>query len=61
MLKLISDFSLPSFYTALVLSLLESFFLVGLAAYFLAPNILAKYMRWLPTIALILGLTCLYF
>jgi 4-hydroxybenzoate polyprenyltransferase len=61
MLKLISDFSLPSFYTTIVLSLLESFFLVGLAAYFLAPNILAKYMRWLPTIALILGLTCLYF
>jgi 4-hydroxybenzoate polyprenyltransferase len=60
-LKLISDFSLPSFYTTLVLSLLECFFLVGFAAYFLAPNMLAKYLRWLPTIALILGLTCLYF
>jgi 4-hydroxybenzoate polyprenyltransferase len=60
-LKLISDFSLPSLYTTAILSLLEGLFLLGITAYFLAPNILTKYLRWLPTIALILGLTCLYF
>jgi hypothetical protein len=36
-------------------------FLAGLAAYFFAPQILEKRLRLLPTIALILGLTCLYF
>jgi 4-hydroxybenzoate polyprenyltransferase len=61
LLKLISDFSLPSFYTTIVLSLLEGLFLIGFSAYFLAPNVLAKFLRWLPTIALILGLSCLYF
>lgn len=61
LLKLISDFSLPSYYTTIVLSLLEGLFLIGFSAYFLAPNVLAKFLRWLPTIALILGLTCLYF
>ena len=60
-LQLISDFSLPSLYTSVVLSLLEVLFLLGFGAYYLAPNILAKYFRLLPTIALILGLTCLYF
>jgi 4-hydroxybenzoate polyprenyltransferase len=60
-LKLISDFSLPSLYTSAVLGLLEFLFLLGLAAYFLAPTLLEKWLRLLPTIALILGLTCLYF
>jgi 4-hydroxybenzoate polyprenyltransferase len=60
-LQLISDFSLPGLYTSIVLGLLEGLFLVGFGAYFLAPDLLAKYFRWLPTIALILGLTCLYF
>jgi 4-hydroxybenzoate polyprenyltransferase len=60
-LKLISNFSLPTLYTSIILSLLEGLFLIGFTAFYLAPNLLAKYLRWLPTIALILGLTCLYF
>jgi 4-hydroxybenzoate polyprenyltransferase len=60
-LKLISDFSLPSLYTSVVLGLLEFLFLLGLTAYYLAPTLLEKWLRLLPTLALILGLTCLYF
>lgn len=60
-LKLISDFSLPSLYTSVVLGLLEGLFLLGLVAYYLAPTLLEKWLRLLPTLALILGLTCLYF
>jgi 4-hydroxybenzoate polyprenyltransferase len=60
-LKLISDFSLPSLYTSVVLGLLEFLFLLGLATYFLAPTLLEKWLRLLPTLALIFGLTCLYF
>ena len=60
-LKLISDFSLPSIYSSVVLSLLEGLFLLGLVAYYLAPSLLEKWLRMLPTLALILGLTCLYF
>ena len=60
-LKLISDFSLPSLYTSVVLGLLEFLFLLGLTAYYLAPTLLEKLLRLLPTLALILGLTCLYF
>ncbi len=60
-LKLISDFSLPSVYTSAILCLLEGLFLLGLVAYFLAPTLLEKWLRLLPTLALILGLTCLYF
>jgi 4-hydroxybenzoate polyprenyltransferase len=60
-LKLISNFSLPTLYTSIILSLLEGLFLIGFTAFYLAPNLLAKYLRWLPTIALILGLTCLYY
>ena len=60
-LKLVSDFSLPSLYTSAVLGLLEFLFLLGLSAYFLAPTLLEKWLRLLPTIALILGLTCLFF
>jgi len=60
-LKLISDFSLPSVYTSAILVLLEGLFLLGLVAYFLAPTLLEKWLRLLPTLALILGLTCLYF
>jgi hypothetical protein len=44
-----------------VLSLLELLFLAGLGAYFFAPHLLEQRLRLLPTIALILGLTCLYF
>ncbi|MEY5000791.1 MAG: hypothetical protein RLZZ211_827 [Bacteroidota bacterium] len=61
LLRLMTDFVLPSFYTQIVLGLLEMLFLAGLAAYFFAPQILEKRLRLLPTIALILGLTCLYF
>ena len=60
-LKLNSDFSLPSVYTSAILGLLEGLFLLGLVAYFLAPTLLEKWLRLLPTLALILGLTCLYF
>lgn len=60
-LKLISDFSLPSLYTSAILCLLEGLFILGLVAYFLAPTLLEKWLRLLPTLALILGLTCLYF
>ena len=60
-LKLISDFSLPSLYTSVVLGLLEFLFLLGLTAYYLAPTLLEKWLRLLATLALILGLTCLYF
>jgi len=60
-LKLISDFSLPSVYTSAILGLLEGLFLLGLVAYYLAPTLLEKWLRLLPTLALILGLTCLYF
>ena len=60
-LKLISDFSLPSEYTSAILGLLEGLFLLGLVAYFFAPTLLEKWLRLLPTLALILGLTCLYF
>lgn len=60
-LKLISNFTLPSFYTTVVLSLLESLFLIGLVAYFIAPKLLDRWLRLLPTVALILGLGCLYF
>jgi 4-hydroxybenzoate polyprenyltransferase len=60
-LKLISDFSLPSVYTSAILGLLEGLFLLGLVAYYLSPTLLEKWLRLLPTLALILGLTCLYF
>jgi 4-hydroxybenzoate polyprenyltransferase len=60
-LKLISDFSLPSLYNSVVLGLLELLFLLGLTTYYLAPTLLEKWLRLLPTLALILGLTCLYF
>ncbi|MFM7007475.1 MAG: UbiA family prenyltransferase [Flavobacteriales bacterium] len=61
LLKIMTNFSLPSLYTTLVLSLLEFLFLAGLAAYFFAPDLADRWSRQLPTLALILGLTCLYF
>jgi hypothetical protein len=61
LLQLLTDFSLPSTYAGIVLSLLELLFLAGLGAYFFAPHLLEQRLRLLPTIALILGLTCLYF
>jgi 4-hydroxybenzoate polyprenyltransferase len=61
LLKLLTDFSVPTTYTSWILSMLEGIFLVGLAAFFMAPALLQKFIRWIPTIALILGLTCLYF
>lgn len=61
LLQLLTDFSLPSTYAGIVLSLLELLFLAGLGAYFFAPQFLERRLRLLPTIALILGLTCLYF
>lgn len=60
-LKLLTNFSLPSAYTTIVLCLLEFIFLLGLLAYFFAPNLADKWSRHLPTLALVLGLTCLYF
>jgi 4-hydroxybenzoate polyprenyltransferase len=61
LLRLMTDFSLPTTYTQIVLSILEVLFLAGFVAYFFAPQFLEKRLRLLPTIALILGLTCLYF
>jgi 4-hydroxybenzoate polyprenyltransferase len=60
-LKLISDFALPSRYTSVVLLILELLFLAGLIAYFKAPTFLDRWLRQLPTLALLLGLTCLFF
>ena len=60
-LKLISDFALPSRYTSVVLLTLELLFLAGLIAYFIAPTFLDRWLRLLPTLALLLGLTCLFF
>jgi 4-hydroxybenzoate polyprenyltransferase len=60
-LKLISDFALPSSYTSVILLSLELLFIGGIVAYFIAPTFLDRWLRLLPTLALLLGLTCLYF
>jgi 4-hydroxybenzoate polyprenyltransferase len=60
-LKLISDFALPSRYTSVLLLTLELLFLAGLIAYFIAPTFLDRWLRLLPNLALLLGLTCLFF
>lgn len=61
LLKLVSDFVLPSPYTVVVLTLLEALFISGIIAHLKAPKLAEKWLRKVPTIALLLGLTCLYF
>jgi 4-hydroxybenzoate polyprenyltransferase len=61
LLQLMTNFELPTTYVKLALGATETLFIGGLAAYFWAPQLLEKYLRWIPTLAIILGLTCLYF
>lgn len=60
-LKLMTNFELPTRYVSFALGAVQIVFLAGLVAFWWAPLLLEKYMRWIPTLAIILGLTCLYF
>lgn len=61
LLLLFTDFGLPTTYTKGVLLFVGLGFLLSLLLHYLAPNFLAKNMKWIQNIALLLGLTCLFF
>jgi 4-hydroxybenzoate polyprenyltransferase len=61
LLQSLTKFVLPSFYTSVMLLLIESLFILGLGLHFLAPQVAEKWQLHIPSLAVVLGLTCLFF
>ena len=61
LLSLFTDFQLPSFYAKLSLGGLQILFILSMVTHWIAPKIILKTIHWIADLALLLGLSCLFF